>query len=103
MVPISGPSHQRKRRQGYLTSATKAPNEEDPNHPTWESDDSLVMALACFVNSTESKIGWVYLYYKTTKDIWDMPKNMYYVLENSTQVFEIKSSLEGTQNKVIFR
>ena len=51
------------------------------------------MVMAWLVNSLEPKIGRTYLFYKS-KQIWDMVKEMYSDLENSSQFFEIKSELK---------
>ena len=48
------------------------------------------MVKAWFINSMEKEIGWTYLYFKTTKEIWDTVAELYSDVGNSAHIFELK-------------
>ena len=51
------------------------------------------MVMAWLVNYMEKKLDKLYLCYETVKQIWDLVTESYSDLDDSTQVFEIRSSL----------
>ena len=64
---------------GYITGSVKEPKKEDEyQHHTWETDNSLVPT---------------FLFHRTAKGLWDAVKEMYSDLENSAEVFELKSKV----------
>lgn len=75
------------RKIGYLTGLTKATIENDPTNPKWEAKNSSIMSW--LINSMETNIWQLYLFFPTTKDKWDTYSN----LGNSTQLFELKPKL----------
>ncbi|KAJ0093669.1 hypothetical protein Patl1_25928 [Pistacia atlantica] len=51
--------------------------------------------MSWLINSMEPRIGKTYLYYKTIKDIWEGVQKMYSDVENTTQSFEIISTIHS--------
>ncbi|XP_074352301.1 uncharacterized protein LOC141691461 [Apium graveolens] len=78
-------------RLGYLTGSVVAPNISDPSYAKWEAENSLIMAW--LINSMEVDIGKMYLFLSSAKEIWETVQEAYSDLENSAQVFELKSKL----------
>ena len=76
---------------GYLIGKVKKPATNDPTFPTWRSKNSLVMAW--LLNSMEATIAKLNLFLPTAKDVWDSVRETYSDLENSSQIFELKSKL----------
>ena len=50
-----------------LTSVIKAPKDDDPLLPTWDSENSTIMSWLV----KELGIGRIYLILLTIKDLWD--------------------------------
>lgn len=78
-------------RLGYLTGAIPTPDVADPSYAKWESENSLIMAW--LINSMEIDIGKTYLFLSTAREVWDTVQEAFSDLENSAQVFELKSKL----------
>ncbi|XP_022848803.1 uncharacterized protein LOC111371127 [Olea europaea var. sylvestris] len=76
-------------RLGYVTGTTIKPDESDPTYATWDAQNSMVMAW--IVNSMEEDIRESYLYYSTTKELWDALTVAFSDLENSAQLFEFRN------------
>ena len=76
---------------GHLTSEVKKPANNDPHLKSWRSKNSIV--IAWFINSMESSIGNPFLFIPTTKEVWDVVRDTYLDLENSSQIFELKTKL----------
>ena len=76
------------------------PKADSTTYSTWEAENSIVMAW--LINSMEPKIGRLYLFYQTTKDIWDAVREMYSDLENISQSFEICSAIRNTRQGTTF-
>ncbi|KZV41970.1 hypothetical protein F511_19016 [Dorcoceras hygrometricum] len=62
------------------------------------------MVMAGLINSMEPSIGRTYLFLPTAKDIWDAVRETYSDLENSSQIFELKTRLwnskQGEKNVI---
>jgi len=84
-----------KGKVGYLTSSVPTPPTTVASYGVWEVENSTIMVW--LINSMEPKIGRTYLFYKTTKEIWDSVQDMYSDLENSSQCFEIRSAIRTTK------
>lgn len=78
-------------RLGYLTGSVTTPDVADPSYAKWEAENSLIMAW--LINSMEVDIGKTYLFLSTAKEVWETVQEAYSDLENSAQVFELKSKL----------
>jgi len=76
---------------GYLTGEKKEPALEDPSHPTWDAENSMVMTW--LVNSMEEEISSNYMCYHTAKELWDNVNQMYSDLGNQFQVYELTLKL----------
>ena len=72
-----------------MTGETARLEASSPGFSKWLSENSLVMSW--LINSMKPVISRNYLFYKSAKDIWSIVKEMYSDLENSAQLFEIKS------------
>ena len=59
----------------------------------WDSNNSLV--IAWLLNSMESEISQPYMYYQTTKEVWDCIKVVYFNLGDSSYKLEIRTQLHG--------
>ncbi|XP_050204868.1 uncharacterized protein LOC126654907 [Mercurialis annua] len=82
-------------KMGYLTGVNTAPPLESAKYSTWEAENSIVMAW--LINSMDQRIGRLYLFYQTAKEIWDAVKEMYSDLEDISQSFEIRSKIRNTR------
>ena len=81
----------RKGKLGYLTGETRKPPSTDSSLQKWQSENSLVTAW--LVNSMKPTIGKTYLFLPTAKDVWDAVRETYSDMENSSQIYEIKTRL----------
>ncbi|KAL1372002.1 hypothetical protein AAHE18_01G172200 [Arachis hypogaea] len=72
---------------GYLTGERNQPNIIDPQYNVWDTENSMVMTW--LVNSMEEDISSKYMYYTTTKELWDSVKEMYSDLGNKSQFYEL--------------
>ena len=57
-----------KGRIGYLNGTAKKPIEDNPTFPTWDAQNSMVMAW--LIHFMEEKIGEAYLFYSIAKELW---------------------------------
>ena len=69
----------------HMIGTTKKPHEDDLTLQNWDLEDSIV--IAWLINSIELKIGQMYLFLCTTKDVWDAVKRTNSDLRNSTHIF----------------
>ena len=76
---------------GYLTGDVKKPATNDLTFLTWRSENSIVTAW--LLNSMEATIAKPNMFLPIGKDIWDSVREFYSDLENSSQIFELKSKL----------
>ena len=79
------------RKLRYLTREIQKRTANSPGFLTWRSKNSLVMAW--LLNSMEASIAKPNLFLPTAKDVWDSVHETYSDLENSSQIFELKSKL----------
>ncbi|XP_035549022.1 uncharacterized protein LOC118349258 [Juglans regia] len=75
----------------HLNGEVSKPAVDDPNLKTGRSKNSLV--IAWLINSMEPAIGKPHLFLPTAKDVWEAVRDMYSDLENSSQIFDLKSKL----------
>ncbi|RVW98281.1 hypothetical protein CK203_034262 [Vitis vinifera] len=81
-----------KGKEEYLTGAIVQPKEDDPGYRTWKLENSMVMSW--LINSMTNDIGENFMYYGTTKEIWDAARETYSNIDNTSAIFEIKSILQ---------
>ncbi|XP_024031744.1 uncharacterized protein LOC112094601 [Morus notabilis] len=81
----------RRGKIGYLTGEKKEPTQEDPSHPTWDAENSMVMTW--LVNSMEEEISSNYMCYHTAKKLWDNINQIYSDLRNQSPVYELTLKL----------
>ncbi|RVW48509.1 Retrovirus-related Pol polyprotein from transposon RE1 [Vitis vinifera] len=77
-----------KGKEEYLTEAIVQPKEDDPGYRTWKLENSMVMSW--LINSMTNDIGENFMYYGTTKEIWDAARETYSNIDNTSAIFEIK-------------
>ncbi|XP_006589216.1 uncharacterized protein [Glycine max] len=80
-----------KGKLGYLTGDTSQPGVTDPSLPRWKSENSLI--IAWLINLMDSSIGKSYLFLPTAKDVLEAVRDCYSDLENSSQIYELKTQL----------
>ena len=76
---------------GHLTGEISKAAAGDPNQKKWQSENSLV--IAGLINSMEPAIGKPHLFLPTAKYVWEAIRDLYSDLENSSQIFELKTRL----------
>ena len=76
---------------GFLTGEEKQPQEKDYGFKRWRSENSLV--IAWLLNTMETAIAKPNMFLPTAKAVWDSIRQTYSDLENSSQIFELKSKL----------
>ncbi|RVX10668.1 Retrovirus-related Pol polyprotein from transposon TNT 1-94 [Vitis vinifera] len=81
-----------KGKEEYLTGAIVQPKEDDPGYRTWKLENSMVMSW--LINSMTNDIGENFMYYGTAKEIWDVARETYSNIDNTSAIFEIKSILQ---------
>ena len=57
------------------------------------------MVMSWMINSMTSETGENFMYYKTTKEIWDVVKETYSNVDNISEIFAIKSVLHELQQR----
>ena len=80
---------------GYLTGEKRAPIVDDPNYPTWDAENSMMMTW--LVNFMEEEISSNYTCYPMAQDLWENVNQMYSNLENQSQIFELALKLGETR------
>lgn len=78
-------------RLGYLTGEIKQPEKDDSTWKKWKAENSLIMSW--MINSMEPSIGKPYLFLSTAQDVWEAVKDCYSDLENSSQIYDLKTRL----------
>ena len=73
-----------KGKARYVTNAIPKPTSIASTYDAWDVENFIVMVW--FINSMEPKIEKTNLFYKTTKDIWDYPRDIL-LLEKHFTVF----------------
>jgi hypothetical protein len=81
----------------HLNGEVSKPAAGDSNLKTWRSENSFV--IAWLINSMEPAIGKPHLFLPTAKDVWEAVRDMYSDLENSSQIFYLKSKLWQSRQK----
>ena len=51
------------------------------------------MVIAWLINSMAPVIGKAHMFLPTAKDVWDVVREMYSDVENSSQIYELKTKL----------
>ncbi|XP_073030656.1 uncharacterized protein [Primulina eburnea] len=78
-----------KGRFGYLDGSISTPNQSDPSFAAWDIQNSMVMAW--LLHSMDDSIAEIYLHYPTAKAIWDAVALAYSDLEDSNQMFDLRT------------
>ena len=80
-----------KGKLGHLIGEVKKPTNNDPRLKSWISENSRV--IAWLINSMESSIGKSFMFIPIAKEVWDVVRDTYSDMENSSQIFELKTKL----------
>ncbi|KAG8373786.1 hypothetical protein BUALT_Bualt11G0061300 [Buddleja alternifolia] len=80
-----------KGKEDYLTGAAVQPKESSSDYRTWKVENNMVMSW--LLNSMTNETGQNFMYYKTTKEIWDAALDTYSNKDNTSVDFEIKGIL----------
>ena len=91
MVPISYVFICGKDKEDYFIGAAAPPSKNDPKYCTWKLENGMVMSW--LLNTMTNEIGENFMYYCTTKEIWESAKATYSNVDNTSAIFEIKSIL----------
>ena len=78
-----------KGKIGYLDGSIPQPDKSDSSFPSWDIHNSMVMSW--LINSMEESIAEIYLLYPTAKAIWDVVSLAYSDLEDSSQLFDLRT------------
>ncbi|KAI5415554.1 hypothetical protein KIW84_040831 [Lathyrus oleraceus] len=76
---------------GYSNICVADPATGDPRYKQWKSENSLI--IAWLVSSMEIGIGKFYMFLPSAKDVWEAVKETYFNIQNSSQIFGLKSKL----------
>lgn len=76
---------------GYITGDKKQPDKAGADYDTWDAENSMV--ITWLVNSMDEEIGANYLCYDTAKELWEGVSQMYFDLENQSQIYELTLKL----------
>ena len=82
---------------GYLDGTIKKPSTNDPSYPSWEAQNSMVMAW--LIHSMEDNIANTYILIPKAKRIWDAVTLAYSELESSSQMFELRNKTRNLRQK----
>ena len=72
----------------HLTSDV---TKEDTKFKSWKSKNNMMMSW--LINSMNNEIGENFMFYETTKEIWDVGRETYFDNENTAELFQFKSIL----------
>ena len=81
-----------KGKEDYLKGTAVQPEESNFDFRKWKVENNMVMSW--LLNSMTNETGENFLYYKTTKEIWDAVRETYSNKDNTSTVFEIKGILQ---------
>ncbi|XP_074373862.1 uncharacterized protein LOC141714229 [Apium graveolens] len=76
----------------YLTGDIHKPDSKDAEYRTWRAENNLVMSW--LISSMTTEIGEKILLYTTTKDIWEAAKETFSSSENTSELFQVESTLQ---------
>ena len=69
----------------------KKPANNDPCLKSWRFENFMV--ITWLINSMDLSIGNPFLFIPTVKEVWDVVRDTYSDVENSSQIFELKTKL----------
>ena len=78
---------------GYLIGATKTPPSNYATYSVWEAENSIMMVRLINQWIRKERIGCLYLFYKSIKEVWDVVEEMYLDFEDISQSFKIRSKI----------
>ena len=81
-----------KGKEDYLTGTVVRPKESGPNFRKWKVKNNMVLSWP--LNFMTNETGGNFMYYKSTKEIWDVVRETYSNKNNTSTIFEIKEILQ---------
>lgn len=78
-----------KGKIAFIDGTSSRPTADDPTYAQWDASNSIVMAW--LIHSMEDEIGETYLFCSTAKEIWDNLVLAYSDVDNSSQLFELRT------------
>nr|KYP76649.1 hypothetical protein KK1_020900 [Cajanus cajan] len=70
-----------KGKEGYIIGDSKSPEKGDPDLKIWQLENNLVMLW--LFNTMTNEIGENFMYYDTSKEMWDAVKETYSNVDNT--------------------
>jgi len=88
-----------KGKLGHITGTAKKPEEDatETKQEEWQATDHLVMSW--IINSMTSKIGAIFLYKNSAKELWDAAQSIYGKTNNFAHIFKLKHDLSQTKQQ----
>lgn len=86
-----------KGKIGFIDGSLVQPSTSDPSFSSWDMNNSLVMSW--LIHSMDSCIGELYLLYSTAKAIWDAVNLAYSDLEDSSQMFSLRTRIRNLRQE----
>ncbi|XP_073226873.1 uncharacterized protein [Cicer arietinum] len=80
---------------GFLTGEVQMPATTDPKYRFWKSENSVI--IAWLLSNMESTIKKPFMFLPTAKEVWEAVKETYSDIQNSSQIFDLKSRLWHTK------
>ncbi|XP_073219663.1 uncharacterized protein [Cicer arietinum] len=71
------------------------PATTDPKYRFWKSENSVI--IAWLLSNMESTIKKPFMFLPTAKEVWEAVKETYSNIQNSSQIFDLKSRLWHTK------
>ncbi|XP_073224569.1 uncharacterized protein [Cicer arietinum] len=78
-------------KYGFLTGEVQMPATTDPNYRFWKSENSVI--IVWLLSNMESTIRKSFMFLPTAKEVWEAVKETYSDIQNSFQIFDLKSQL----------
>ncbi|XP_073227024.1 uncharacterized protein [Cicer arietinum] len=80
---------------GFLTGEVQMSATTDPKYRFWKSENSVI--IDWLLSNMESTIKKPFMFFPTAKEVWEAVKETYSDIQNSSQIFDLKSRLWHTR------
>lgn len=89
-----------KGKEDYVTGVVVVHMKEDPKFKAWNAGNNMVMSW--LINSMAIDIGESFMFYETTREIWEVAKETFFDKENTSELFGIESNLHDIHHGDLF-
>ena len=72
-----------------------SPKESDPRFHDWDIEDSMIMSWLW--NAMQPEVSKNYMFLSSAKDIWEMVRCTYSMIQDASVIYEIKMKLHSTK------